>query len=134
MLGQQLSRFLDGEASSSTTGEVAGTVALSLGGNFAVHGWAASKSFSSLFDKSSASTTWNVAFGDKLKNGSSRWVASVGKVDESSAKELLNPDTLEFSTEFDLGNGMTWQPGVVAVRDQRDQWTVLAGAKAVWDF
>jgi hypothetical protein len=113
--------------------EVAGTVALSLGDNFAVHGWAAAHSFASMMDTSSTSTTWNVSFGDTLR-GSSRWVASVGKVDQLSNNGALAPDTMEFSTEFDLGNGMTWQPGMVAVRDRQERWTVLAGAKAVWDF
>ena len=109
---------------------MAGTVALSIGGNFAVHGWAVSSSFKSMFDRmtSAASATpsltaWNVSFGDTLRDGSSRWIASVGKVGETTGNDL-EPDALEFSTEFDLGNGMTWQPGVVAVRDQRNQWTV----------
>jgi hypothetical protein len=141
LISRQLARFLNGGPSASSVspasstapalgGEVAGTVALSIGGNFAVHGWAVSSSFKSMFDRmtSAASATpsltaWNVSFGDTLRDGSSRWIASVGKVGETTGNDL-EPDALEFSTEFDLGNGMTWQPGVVAVRDQRNQWTV----------
>lgn len=142
MLSQQLARFLpilDGSPTASP-GEVAGTVAVSLGDNFAVHGWAASSSFSSMLRRTGAAsdaTTWNVSFGDTLRDGTSRWVASVGKVSAGSTGSTgatLDPDALEFSTEFDLGSGMVVQPGVVAVRDTSRQWTVLAGAKAVWDF
>ena len=141
LVSRQLARFLNGgpsvssqssvySAASASAGEVAGTVALSIGGNFAVHGWAASSSLRSMFDRMTPAasaapspTAWNVSFGDTLRDGSSRWLASVGKVSEATGKDL-EPDALEFSTEFDLGNGMTWQPGVVAVRDQRNQWTV----------
>ena len=135
MLSQQLARFLDGTPTTSP-GEVAATVALSLGDNLALHGWAASSSFDSIVDRKSSATTWNVSLGDTLRDGTSRWVASVGKVSEATKTTGANlePDSLEFSTEFDLGSGMTVQPGVVAVRDQRDQWTILAGAKACWDF
>ena len=138
IVSQQLARFLDASPTASP-GEVAATAALSIGDNFAVHGWAVSSSLKSMYERvtsatsSAPPTTWNVSFGDTLRDGSSRWIASVGKINEATGKDL-EPDALEFSTEFDLGNGMTWQPGVVAVRDQRDRWTVLAGAKACWDF
>jgi len=111
-------------------------VAVSLGDNFAVHGWAASSSLSSMLRRTGAAsdaTTWNVSFGDTLRDGTSRWVASVGKVSAATGA-TLDPDSIEFSTEFDLGSGMVVQPGVVAVRDTSRQWTVLAGAKACWDF
>ena len=119
--------------------EVASTFALSVGRNFALHGWAASDSLESLLDSRSASTTWNLSFGDKLKIPSEkgtilpRWVASVGKCSLTDGT-TLSPDMLEFSTEFDLGNGMSCHPGMVAVRDASSTWTILAGAKAVWDF
>lgn len=119
--------------------EVATTFALSVGNNLAFHGWAASDSLESLLDTQAASTTWNLSFGDKLKIPSDRgtilprWVASIGKASLSNGNTLA-PDMLEFSTEFDLGNGMSCHPGMVAVRDATSTWTVLAGAKAVWDF
>lgn len=148
LVSRQLARFLNGGTSTSSVspatstpyasgGEVAGTVALSIGGNFAVHGWAVSSSFKSIIDRMTSATStapsptaWNVSFGDTLRDGSSRWLASVGKVGEATGKDL-EPDALEFSTEFDLGNGMTWQPGVVAVRDQRNQWTVRTGTPSI---
>ena len=119
--------------------EVASTFALSIGKNFALHGWAASDSLESFLEIRPASTTWNLSFGDTLKvpsaNGTilPRWVASIGKCSIADGTTLA-PDMLEFSTEFNLGNGMTCHPGMVAVRDAASTWTILAGAKAVWDF
>jgi hypothetical protein len=80
-------------------------------------------------------TIWNISVGDTVADGFARWVASMGKsmVNTSSNAVDMRPDTLEFSTEFDLGNGMACHPGMVALR-QGETWTVLAGAKAVWDF
>lgn len=113
--------------------EVSTSFALSLRQNLAVHGWMASDSPGSMMNANT--TTWNISVGDTVADGFARWVASMGKsmVNTSSNAVDMRPDTLEFSTEFDLGNGMACHPGMVAVR-QGETWTVLAGAKAVWDF
>lgn len=118
--------------------ELGANFALSVGNDFAIHGWAVTDSPDKLI---SNTTIWNLSFGDKVRNsdGASmipRWVASIGKTSRNTTdtSQSMIPDTLEFSTEFDLGNGFTCHPGMVAVRDQNDTWTVLAGAKAVWDF
>lgn len=129
-----------GTTDGRSTTEFASNFALSVGNNFALHGWAASDSIDSLINASPSSMTWNISFGDKLKIPSDdantllpRWVASIGKCSGADGTTLA-PDMLEFSTEFDLGNGMSCHPGMVAVRDATSTWTVLAGAKAVWDF
>lgn len=122
--------------------EIAGNFALSVGNNFAVHGWAASDSVGSLFNAQPTTMTWNISFGDKIQVVSNtntilpRWVASVGKssVPNRTTRDALTPDIFEFSTEFDLGNGLSCHPGMVAVRDTASTWTILAGAKTVWDF
>jgi len=140
LLNSILRRNSDSTRGQSTSQplELGANFALSVGNDFAIHGWAVTDSPDTLI---SNTTTWNLSFGDKVRNseGASmipRWVASIGKSSKNTTdtSQSMIPDTLEFSTEFDLGNGVTCHPGMVAVRDQNDTWTVLAGAKAVWDF
>lgn len=116
--------------------EIGGSFALSLG-NYALHGWATTQ-YGNISDMLNGSIdSWNIALGEKQTTASSaRLIVSAGKTPMSSTSSNTSdiaPNTFELSTEFDLGNGLSCQPGLLGIRDG-SSWTLLAGAKTHWNF
>ena len=115
-----------------------GTLALSAG-ELALHGWTAAEA-DSIYTKSWHDIQWGMSVGPRQEGSGNGWSLGIGKVAAAGAGaqsddplEALQPNLMEISTQWNMGDGLLLTPGVVVLR-KGGQNTVFAGVKTAWLF
>lgn len=123
------------------TRQLGATAAMAFG-DIAVHGWTAAAA-DSLESRNFHNAQWGVTMAPRPDGSATSWALGIGKVAAggsptaspvaSDTIEALQPNIMELSTQFDLGDGMLLTPGLVVMR-RGGQHTVYAGVKTSWVF
>jgi hypothetical protein len=118
--------------------QLGGMVALSIK-DLALHGWAAADS-DSLETKAWHDIQWGMSVGPRQDGSGNGWSLGVGKIaaagpgpQSEELLEALQPNLIEISTQWNMGDGMLLTPGVVVLK-KGGQNTVFAGIKTAWMF
>lgn len=118
--------------------------ALNLLGGLAFHGWASS-SEDSISTGSFKDVQWGVAAFPKPDGSQAGWVIGLGRssrigfASQKAARAApddmrsLEPNMLEISTQFNIGDGIFVTPGVVMLR-REDKGALFAGLRSTWLF
>jgi hypothetical protein len=133
--------------SSNITGasrQLGAMFALNLLGGLAFHGWASSAE-DSISTGSFKDVQWGLAAFPKPDGSQAGWVIGLGrssKIGFASQKaaraalgdlRALEPNMLEISTQFNMGDGIFVTPGLVMLR-REDKGAFFAGLRSTWLF
>jgi len=118
--------------------QLGGMVALSIGG-LALHGWTAADA-DAVETKAWHDIDWGMSVGPRQDGSGNGWCLGIGKVaaagpgpQSEDPLEALQPNLVEISTQWNMGDGMLLTPGVVVLR-KGGQNTVFAGVKTAFMF
>jgi len=127
-----------GAAGRLTERQLGATMALSVGGA-AVHGWA-SAAADSVEKRKLEDVEWGLTLGPRPDGSGTGWALGIGKCGPGIAPGpgedpllALQPNVVELSTHFNVGDGLVVTPGVVMLR-RNQQPTMFAGFKTIWQF
>lgn len=118
--------------------QLGGMIALSIR-DLALHGWTAAEA-DSVETKAWHDIEWGMSLGPQQDGSGNGWCLGIGKVaaagpgpQSEDPLEALQPNLMEISTQWNMGDGMLLTPGVVVLR-KGGQNTVFAGVKTAWMF
>ena len=128
-----------GGAASIVSQREYGAMVAVAGGNFALHGWATADT-DTVETKAWHDVQWGLTLGPRPDGSGNGWSLGVGKVtavgpglQSIDPVEALQPNMVELSTQWNLGEGMLLTPGVVVLRKDGKS-TIFAGVKTAWMF
>jgi hypothetical protein len=118
--------------------QLGGMLAVSIG-DLALHGWTAAAA-DTVETKAWHVIQWGMSVGPRQDGSGNGWSLGIGKIaaagpgtQSDDPLEALQPNLMEISTQWNMGDGMLLTPGVVVLR-KGGQNTVFAGLKTAWLF
>ena len=114
-------------------------LAWKLGDGAVLHGWAAADG-----DEVEARVrsgqlaevrpqSWGVLLGSYPDGSGSGWAFGVGRT-PAAAVPQLQPNLLELSLQFNMGDGLLVTPGMLVMKQGNGQHTAFLGVKSAWTF